>query len=188
MQLLSPTRIDLWDDLHRKVFRWFCKHWAPFLPVFSGSFPRFSGILWRFSRILPRFPGTLPRFSTKQNFRGALAPPPPTPLDLPLSSNLLFNFSKQASTVVASKFHKRHSTFHLFRFLFHDAIFTTRVSRGLFHLNKIVTSVPMQMAWLLVILCYFLTPSDLNDAYMRHTFKRTGCGTTHICVIQTPTR
>ena len=29
-----------------------------------------------------------------------------------------------------------------------------------------------------------LTPSLLNDAYMRHTFKCTGCGTTHICVNQ----
>jgi len=32
-----------------------------------------------------------------------------------------------------------------------------------------------------------LTPSEVNDTYMRHTFKCTGCGTTHICVIHTPT-
>jgi len=29
-----------------------------------------------------------------------------------------------------------------------------------------------------------LTPSLLNDAYMCHTFRCTGCETTHICVIQ----
>jgi len=73
-----------------------------------------------------------------------------------ISSNLLYNFSKQASTVIASNVHKGHSTFHLFRLfatfnllgyisetttpvceidgtflvsvIYHDAIFNTRTS------------------------------------------------------------
>jgi len=40
--------------------------------------------------------------------------------------------------------------------VFHDAVFTTRTSWGLLHLNQIVTSVTLQMALLLVIFCYVL--------------------------------
>jgi len=35
-------------------------------------------------------------------------------LDIPIGVNLLFNFSKQASTVVASNFYERYSTFQTF--------------------------------------------------------------------------
>jgi len=35
-------------------------------------------------------------------------------VDLPISLNLRFNFSKQASTVVASNVHESYSTYHLF--------------------------------------------------------------------------
>jgi len=35
-------------------------------------------------------------------------------IDLSMSLNLLFHFSKQASTVVASKFHKSYFTFQAF--------------------------------------------------------------------------
>jgi len=75
-------------------------------------------------------------------------------VDLLISLNLLFKISKQASTAIASYFHKTYSTSHLFRLfatfnllgyiseirtpvcevdatilvsvVFHDAIFTTR--------------------------------------------------------------
>jgi len=36
-------------------------------------------------------------------------------VDLPIRLNLLFNFTKQANTVIASNFHERFSSFHLFR-------------------------------------------------------------------------
>jgi len=36
-------------------------------------------------------------------------------VDLSIRLNLIFNFTKQASTVAASNFHKRFSIFHLFR-------------------------------------------------------------------------
>jgi len=110
-----------------------------FCPNFQGVFPDFHGFC-------PDFEELCLDFRQIQTFGSALAPARPTPLDLPISSNLVFNFSKQASTVVALNCHKSYSSFHLFRFLFHDAIFTTRVSRGLLHLNKIVTSVTLQMA------------------------------------------
>jgi len=72
---------------------------------------------------------------------------------LPISLNLLFQFTKQASTVITSNFHESFSIFHLFRLdnfnllgyiseittpvcetgatilvsvVFHDAVFTTR--------------------------------------------------------------
>jgi len=81
--------------------------------------------------------------------------------DLPISLNLLFNFSKQATAVVVSNFYKSYSTFHHFRFFatfnllgyiylrkyhtnlrkidaiilvsvaFHEAIFTTRYTTAL---------------------------------------------------------
>jgi len=35
--------------------------------------------------------------------------------DVPVNLNILNSFSKQASTVVTSNFHKSYSTFHLFR-------------------------------------------------------------------------
>jgi len=114
-----------------RIFREFAQIFRDFVNIFTD----FAQIFRNFARIFD-----------KSKLWGALAPSPPTPLDLPISSNLLFNFSKQASTVVASKFHKNYPTFHLFRFLFRDAILTTRVSRGLLHLNKIVTSVILQMA------------------------------------------
>jgi len=139
-----------------------------FCPYFQGVFPDFQGFCEDFHGFCLDFQELCPDFWQIKTFRGALAPPPPTPLDFPISLNLLFNFSKQASTAVASNFHKSYYTFHLFRFLFHDAIFTTRASR-LLHLNKIVTSVTLQMAWLLVIFCYFLrnryfcTPKIVNS-------------------------
>jgi len=117
-----------------------------FYPYFQGVFPDFQGFCEDFHGFCPDFQELCPDFRQIKTLAGALAPPPPTPLDLPTSVNLLFHFSKQASTAVASKFHKSYSTFHLFRFLFRDAIFTTRVSRRLLHLNKIVTSVTLQMA------------------------------------------
>ena len=91
-------------------------------------------------------------------------------VDVPVNLNILHNFSKQASTVVSSKY----STFHLFGLfatfifldyileitkpsceidaiilvsvVFHDAIVTIRVSLRLLHLNQIITSVTLQMA------------------------------------------
>ena len=65
----SPTKYlktYFWCDLQKKVLIvFFCKRWAPFLPVFS--------------RILARCPEDLPKFSTNQNFGGTLAPSPPPP-------------------------------------------------------------------------------------------------------------
>jgi len=90
---------------------------------------------------------------------------------LPISLNLLFNFSKQASrpAVVASNVHESYSTLHLFRLfatfnllgyiseittpiceidaltlvsvVLHDAIFSTTTPWDSLHLNHIVTSV-----------------------------------------------
>jgi len=36
-------------------------------------------------------------------------------VDLPISLNLLFDFTKQESTVIATNFHERFSIFYLFR-------------------------------------------------------------------------
>jgi len=47
----------------------FCKPWAPFFEVKQ-----------RWAPFLLGFSGILPRFSGNQNFWGALAPTPPTPL------------------------------------------------------------------------------------------------------------
>jgi len=43
------------------------------------------------------------------------------------------------------------------------------------------------MYFICVIIARKLTPSVLIDVYMRHTFECTGCGMTHICVIQSNT-
>jgi len=94
-----------------------------FFPYFQGVFLDFQGFCEDFHGFCLDFQELCPDLRQIKTFRGALAHPPPSPLDLPISLNLLFNFSKQAITVVASNFHKSYSTFHLFRFLFHDAIF-----------------------------------------------------------------
>jgi len=87
-----------------------------------------------------------------------------------MNLNLLFNFSKQASTVVAWNFHESYSIFHLFR-LFETFILlygyiseiitpicesdATRTSNfrhknimrlTVCHFNRIITSVTLQMA------------------------------------------
>jgi len=125
-------------------------------------------------------------------------------VDLPISLNLLFNFSKQATTVVASKRLRKP----LFRLLaafslldciseistpicdtdaithvsaiFHDAISTTttRTSRVLLHLNQIVTSVTLQMAWLLVIFCYILQNRYFLRTWNSHSQLK-------LCIFQT---
>ena len=89
---------------------------AIFAGIFRGVFPDFQGFC-------EYFYGFCSDFRQINTCEGALAPPLPTPLDLSIRLNLLFNFSKQASSVVASNFHKSCSTYHLFRFLSHDTIF-----------------------------------------------------------------
>jgi len=91
-------------------------------------------------------------------------------IDLPISLKLLFNFSKQASSVVAANLYKVIPLFRIFAnfnllgyiseittpisnieaiifvsVVFHEAIFTTRTSWGLLHLNQIATYVTLQM-------------------------------------------
>ena len=65
----------------KKVFMWFCKRWAPFLPRFSGILRRFSQILSRFPHILSRFSRMLPGILPTQKFWGCAC----TPFTLPIT-------------------------------------------------------------------------------------------------------
>jgi len=82
-----PEKYFIKSDLKKSSSCQFGRHyfqikayWAPFLLRFSGSFRRFSEILPGFRRILPGLYGISPGFSPNQNFGGAVAPPPPTPV------------------------------------------------------------------------------------------------------------
>jgi len=123
MRLLSRARVTFGMTSTKRspcdsanVGRNFCQY-------FQGVFPDFQEFCEGFYGFCPDFQELCTDCRQLNTFGGALAPPLPAPLDLPISLNLLFNFSKQASTAVASNFHKSYSTYHLSRILTHDAIF-----------------------------------------------------------------
>jgi len=64
-----------------------------FYPYFQGIFPDFQGFCEDFHGFC-HFQELCPDFRQFTTFEGALSPPPPIPLDLQMSSNLLFKFSK----------------------------------------------------------------------------------------------